>query len=175
MHQNICKEKSLIKLSTVSANFWNTLKCFPNIFFYNEMILVHSLPCFFICINKKLSHFTISVWSVVLLLLRRISELIETKYFRWHVAIQLQHSIDIKGKNIFLLNNSVVNILSWTFTGRFKKKAFTRILAFLSELQHIQIKIFIITFKLVIVESTQVISKPLNIWKYISLSQVPFF
>ena len=127
------------------------------------MILVHSFPCFFICINKKLSHFTISVLSVVLLLLRRISELIETKYFRWHVAIQLQHSIDIKGKNIFLLNNSVVNILSWTFTGRFKQKAFTRILAFLSELQHIQIKIFIITFKLVIVESTQVISKPLNI------------
>ena len=118
------------------------------------MMLVHSLSCFFICINKKLSPFTISVGSVFLLLIRRISELIETKYFRWHVAIQLQYSIDIKGKNIFLLNNSVVNILSWTFTGRFKKKGFTRILVFLSELQRIKIKIVIITFKLVIVEST---------------------
>ena len=65
------------KLSAVSVNLSNNLKCFPELFFSNKRIWVHSLASFFIHIDKRLGQGTILTKSVVVLAICRVSELIE--------------------------------------------------------------------------------------------------
>ena len=66
-----------MNLSAVSASLRNTAKCFPNIFFNNEMMQLHLLPRFFTGINKRLTCLTILLRSVGVLPLHRIPEPIE--------------------------------------------------------------------------------------------------
>ena len=73
-NNNNNNEKSLINLSDLSTNLSNTLKRSPKIFFDNELLLVNSPSCFFIGIYKKLTRVTMSIKSVVVLTIRRISE-----------------------------------------------------------------------------------------------------
>ena len=59
IHKNSYK-KSLTNELAVSAIVWNALKCFPNIFINNKMIIVHLLPC-----NKRLNCFTMLIMSAL--------------------------------------------------------------------------------------------------------------
>ena len=60
------EENLVVNLLAVPSNLRNTKRCFQNIFFNNEVIQVHSLPCFLICINSRLT-FIILTKSVVAL------------------------------------------------------------------------------------------------------------
>ena len=64
--------KGKAKLSALSANLSNALKCFPNIVFNNETMRAHLPSCFFIRINKKLTRLTILIKSVVFLAIHSI-------------------------------------------------------------------------------------------------------
>ena len=65
------------------------------------MIQKHSPPYFFIRVNKILIRITILIKPVVILTIRRISELAEAqKYFTWYTVIHMANVINIKGKGI---------------------------------------------------------------------------
>ena len=58
--KNSSKENGSVYLSSASRHLWKTLKCIPDIFFNNEMVLVFSSPCFFIRIDKLLTCYHIN-------------------------------------------------------------------------------------------------------------------
>ena len=107
----------------VSVNVWNTLKCFPNIFFNNELIKTNSLPCFCICINRRTILVTILIISSVVLVKREMCKPTKAwRYFRY----QIGHAVNMKKKDISFSNSLVVNIPSWTSIERSKNEALER-------------------------------------------------
>ena len=76
------------------------------------------------------------------------------KYFWWYIAFQRRHVIDITGKSISFVKELSGKMVIMIFYLKIQKRAFIRILSFLSEFQLIRINIFVIVLKLVIVSNS---------------------
>ena len=134
----------------------------------------HSLHCFFwldqqkiymcyhinqICCFPGNTKDFLSNWSI--------------KYFRRYIAIQIGHTINIKGKCISFVKLHFFPIIG--FYWKVQKTSLYKDLHVLLEFQLIRINILIIIFKSIFVESANIIYKSKNIWKCTSLLQITFF
>ena len=129
---------------------YEILKCFPKIFFNNEMIPVHSVPWFFISVNKRLTYVTILITSAIVVVVRKNWSI---KYFRWYIAIQIGYAIDINVKGISFIKQLSCKFSIKDFYWNIQKWDLTRIFILLIEFHLIRINFVVIIFKFVIIES----------------------
>ena len=151
------QERSLINLSAVSANLWNSWKCVQiskcflqqwtdtNIF---TILLFHShqkhinlfyhINYFFCCPDNTQNCRTD----------RNI------KHFKWYMAFQIRYTTDLKSKRISFIKHVSGKCPIIDFYWKIQKWGFKRIFIFILEFQITRINMVLIIFKLVFAEST---------------------